>query len=338
MSRESVKTLFHPYHAGSLAVPAAGQSYLFLGAETGFALPEGFAADLRCIQPQRPDFRRLEAAGLAPAPEADGDDYAGALVLCGKHRGDNENRIAEALQRVSAGGTIVVAGGKEDGIQPLRKRLAQLGLSIEALPKYHGWALWFTRPDDVSAAIAALTSKPMLVDGRFHTRAGMFSHEKPDAGSLLLAERLPSDFDGNAADFGAGWGYLSVMLAERSPRLARVDLFEADYNALECAKRNMAENCPSVNARFFWQDLAGEPVKEKYDLVIMNPPFHEGHAAEPSLGQAFVRAAASALKGGGKLLMVANRGMPYEPVLAETMKEHAEVCRNARFKVLSAGK
>lgn len=338
MSRDSVKTLFHPYHAGGVTAPGAGERILFLGAGAGFSLPEGFAAELACIQGLRPDYRRLEAAGLAPTPDVPEADYSGALVLCGKHKGQNEDRVAQALQRVPAGGLIMVAGGKEDGIQPLRKRLLQLGFALEALPKYHGWVVWFRRPEDVQAAVSALEARPTLVEGRFHTAPGMFSHEKADGGSQLLVERLPADFDGNAADFGAGWGYLSVMLAERAPRLARIDLFEADHAALGCAKRNLAENAPSLNARFFWQDLAAEPVKEKYDLVIMNPPFHEGHAAEPSLGQAFVRAAAGALKNGGRLLMVANRGMPYEPILAETMKEHAELCRNARFKVLTARK
>jgi len=36
--------------------------------------------------------------------------------------------------------------------------------------------------------------------------------------------------------------------------------------------------------------------------------------------------------------MVANRGMPYEPVLAAEFRTSAEVCRNARFKILSAQK
>jgi len=68
----------------------------------------------------------------------------------------------------------------------------------------------------------------------------------------------------------------------------------------------------------------------------MNPPFHEAQAAEPGLGQAFIRSAAAALRPGGELLLVANRGLPYEPVLKEAFRESGEVCRNARFKVLQA--
>ncbi|NTB95536.1 class I SAM-dependent methyltransferase [Agrobacterium tumefaciens] len=338
MSRDAVKTLFHPFASDMLAMPKEGERVLFLGAEAGPRL-DGFDAEIVAVQHLRPLYRALQAHGAEVTPDISGEDYDAALLLCGKHRGENENRVAEALSRVKAGGLIVAAGSKEDGIVTLRKTLAKLGIEAESTPKYHGVALWFKRPDDVASAVAKLAQKPVTVEGRFTALPGMFSHDRVDDGSELLASRLPTDFDGNAADFGAGWGYLSVMLAEKSPRTARIDLFEADWNALEFAKTNLLENNPRLTARFFWQDLANEPPKEKYDLIIMNPPFHAaGQAAEPALGQAFIKAASGALRSGGKLLMVANRGMPYEPALAAEFRTSTEVCRNARFKILSAQK
>jgi 16S rRNA (guanine1207-N2)-methyltransferase len=338
MIRDAVKTLFHPFATGTLPMPGEGSRILFLAAESGPRLPEGFGATITNVQPLRPLYRPLSVAGAHIVPEPEGEDYDGALVLCGKHRGENDNNMAEALARVKPGGMITVAGSKEDGIQPLRKQLLNLGFAIDYMPKYHGVVVWFQRPDDVDAALASFRRPVSIIDARFEAVPGTFSHEHADAGSELLASRLPRDFDGNAADLGAGWGYLSVMLADASPRVNRIDLFEADHRALECAKKNLARNCPELSARFFWQDLTAEPVKEKYDLVIMNPPFHEGHAADPEIGQSFIKAAASALRIGGRLLMVANRGLPYEPVLATEFKESGEVCRNARFKVLQAKK
>ncbi len=338
MSRETLKTLFHPFASETVTPPGEGERVLFLGAEAGFALPEGFAASLTAVQGFKPLYRQLLAQRIEATPEIEGEDYDAALVLCTKHKGENEASIAAALSRVKAGGLILVAGGKEDGIQPLRKRMEGFGLEIEHMPKYHGVAFWFGRPADISAIVAKFGKSPVRVEGRFIASPGMFSHDRLDAGSQLLASRLPTDFTGDAADFGAGWGYLSVELAEKSPNLARLDLYEANYEALEAAKANLAENCPNAPARFFWHDLAGEQVRDKYDLVIMNPPFHEGHAAEPSLGQAMIKTAASALRGGGRLMLVANRGLPYEPVLAEHFKESGETCRNARFKVLWARK
>ncbi len=341
MTRNAFKTLFHPFDAGEVPMPEEGQRFLFLGAEAGNAIPKDFAAELTGIQPIRPLSLALERWNkVAAKPElADEDvEFDGALVLVGKHKGENENWISEALVRTKPGALIVAAGGKEDGIQALRKRLLKLGVECSHMPKFHGQALWFTRPDDVSALVDTLRAASVRVIDRFVTSAGMFSHERVDPGSQLLAERLPEELTGKAADFGAGWGYLSVMLAERSPNLKSIDLYEAHYGALESAKQNMAENCPDIEARFFWHDIAGEEVKTKYDLIIMNPPFHETHAAEPGLGQAFIKRAASSLVNGGRLLLVANRGLPYEDVLAEHFRSSEEVCRNARFKVLQARK
>ncbi len=335
MSRDVLKTLFHPFATGAIAVPGEDECILFLGAEAGHALPDGFAARLVAVQPFRPLFRAL---GEGAIPVCEGDGYDGALVLCGKHRGENENRVAMALERVRAGGMIVVAGGKEDGIQPLRNSLLKLEIPLDYTPKYHGVAVWFSRPDNVASAIARLKKVPVVVDGQFEAAPGMFSHDRVDAGSELLAGRLPTDFEGNAADFGAGWGYLSVMLAKASARMNRIDLYEADYQALEFAKLNMSRHCPDVTARFFWQDLGSEPVRDRYDLVIMNPPFHETQAADPELGKAMIRAAATAMKNGGRLLLVANRGLPYEGLMKESFRETGETCRNARFKILWARK
>jgi 16S rRNA (guanine1207-N2)-methyltransferase len=336
MSRDALKTLFHPFETGVIDPPGEGERVLFLGAEAGYRLPEGFAASISAVQPLRPLYRALEAARVDVTPVASGDAYDVALVLCGKHKGENEDRIAESLKRTRAGALIVVAGGKEDGIQPLRKKIGKFGWDGDSMPKYHGVAFWFTRPEDVSEAVSELAKVPVRVDGLFEAAPGMFSHDRVDSGSELLASRLPRDFAGHAADFGAGWGYLSVKLAEAAPSLKGIDLFEADFEALEAARANMAANARSTPARFYWHDLTAEETRDKYDLIVMNPPFHEGHAAEPALGAAMIKAAAKSLKHGGRLMLVANRGMPYEQVLAENFKESGETCRNARFKVLWA--
>ena len=64
-------------------------------------------------------------------------------------------------------------------------------------------------------------------------------------GSKLLVDNLPGDLRGNAADFCAGWGYLAAEIAARSPGLSALDLYEADFAALEAAKANLAST-PSV--------------------------------------------------------------------------------------------
>ncbi len=109
MSSETLKTLFHPFASGTVEAPGEGERVLFLGAEAGFALPEGFAASLSAVQGFRPLYRQLLAQRIEAKPEIDGEDYDAALVLCTKHKGENEANLAAAIARTRVGGLIVVA-------------------------------------------------------------------------------------------------------------------------------------------------------------------------------------------------------------------------------------
>jgi 16S rRNA (guanine1207-N2)-methyltransferase len=336
MSSAAMKTLFHPFESGELSFPANGERVLFVGAEPGFRLPQGWAAQIDVVQPFRPFFHMLQGAGLPVTPRAEGQDYAAALMLAGRHRGRNELWLAEALERTVPGGLIVVAGGKEDGIVSLRKRIGRF-LEIEgSRPKYHGVAFWFRRPDAVTPASELRAENPALrVDG-FRTAPGMFSADHVDPGSRLLAAHLPDDISGDVADFGAGWGFLAAELLSRPDGISRIDLYEADFEALEAARENLAAIRSGAQTGFFWADLLGEPVGRRYHFIVMNPPFHEGRAAEPAIGQGMILAAARALKPGGRLRLVANRQLPYEKLLAEKFRQSGEMVRDTRYKVLWA--
>lgn len=366
-------TLFHPFESGALAAPEAGR-FLFLGAEPGFRLPDGFGAELHFVQGFRPHFRALELAGHKVTPTSEGNGFDGALVLAGRHRGQNEAWIVEAIERVAPDGLIVVAGSNDDGIASLRKRMesgedklasaiarkkpagpatehserARLyhpfrgAVPLEGhLSKYHGGAFWFRKTEEANAFAASVKRWHLswpLTDRRFATAPGMFSHDRIDAGSRLLAECLPESAKGAAADFGAGWGYLSAMLVERTNGLKTIDLYEADYESLQAAKKNLANLPDAPEFGFFWHDLVGEKVERRYDLIVMNPPFHQGRAAEPGIGQAMIKAASSALKPGGQLLMVANRGLPYDQVLKGSFKDVRELRNEGGFRVFAARK
>lgn len=338
MTHEALKTLFHPFEADEIAMPNPGERVLFPGAEPGFRQAAGFQADLSLVQGFRPDYRSLLASGFRVTPTPEGHGFDAALILVGRHRGQNENRIADAIERVKPAGLIVAAGGNEDGIASLRKRVAGL-IELEGqMPKYHGIAFWFRRPENAADILAALRkgNGETLVEGRFRTMPGMFSHDRVDTGSKLLADNLPADLSGKVADFCAGWGYLAAEVLRRAPGVKQIDLYEADFASVEAAKLNLAGAGHSAAGNFFWHDLLGEPVTERYDAIVMNPPFHKARAAEPLIGQGMIKAAAAALRRGGRLLMVANTALPYEAVLNTQFGGHKEIARDGGFKVLAA--
>jgi 16S rRNA (guanine1207-N2)-methyltransferase len=337
MTDDNFKTLFHPFETGDLPVPPKGKRVLFVGAESGLRLPEGFAADLTLVQPFRPSFRVLEAMGFEISPQAEGAEYDAAFILCGRHRRRNEAWIADALARVKAGGLILLAGSRVNGIDSLRRKVAAMLPLAGSLAKYHGTAFWFPRPDNAAGVATMLTLAELPpVDGRFRTAPGMFSPDHVDPGSRLLAANLPRDVSGEVADFGAGWGYLAAELLSRPDAVSRIDLYEADFEALDAARENLAAIRNGVQIGFFWSDLLSEPVERRYDFIVMNPPFHTGRAAEPAIGQGMVLAAARALKPGGRLHLVANRQLPYEQVLAKEFRQAGETVRDAHYKVLWA--
>lgn len=339
MNENATRTLFHPFESGTLPVPGPGERALFLGAVAGFRLPDGFAADLRAVQEFRPDFLALERRGVAVTPEPQGDGYDLALVLLGRHRGQNEARIAEAYSRTRTGGLIMVAGGRKDGADSLRKRLGKMVSFDGSLSKHHGIVFWFVKTATAAAVMAELAQnrRVVMVDGRFQAAPGMFSHDRIDPASRLLAGHLPQNIAGRAADFGAGWGYLSAeLLARAGQRLAGLDLYEADHAALEAAKANLSTHADRLPLGFHWRDLLSEVVPRQYDVVVMNPPFHHGRAAEPAIGTGMIRAAGAALKPGGRLFLVANRGLPYEADLNGLFAASGEMLRDDRFKLLWA--
>ncbi|TWG92383.1 16S rRNA (guanine1207-N2)-methyltransferase [Mesorhizobium sp. J18] len=334
MTEGYARTLFYPFEAGMLPLPEPAERALVFNPPPGFRPPPGFVADLALVQDFRPYFLDLERAGYRVAPEAGGDGYDLVLVLCGRHRGQNERWIGDALRRVKAGGRVLVAGGKTEGIASLRKRLGAL-LEIEGhASKHHGVVIWLQRQEGPIDLSVPKTADTGLVGGAYETAPGMFSHDRIDPGSRLLLENLPLDIAGHVADFGAGWGYLSAEAAARFTGIKAIDLYEAHYASLEAARRNVAARHPDLPARYFWHDLLAEPLSERYDAIVMNPPFHQGRAAAPDIGKNFIKAAAGALSRGGRLFLVANSGLPYEETLAASFSAYGETVRNAGFKIL----
>lgn len=328
------KVLFHPFMTGVIDMPEEGRQALFLGARPGFRLPDGFTANLHLVQGFRPFFLALRKEGFQIAPRVEGERYELALVLCDRHRDRNEAHLAEALLRTRTGGLIVVAGSKAEGVASLRKRIGALVPVEGTLSKHHGIVFWLRSPERFDPRALVPETEKVLVEGRFETAAGSFSRDRVDPGSAFLVRNLPSDIKGDGADFAAGWGYLSAELLSRGLPLENLDLYEADHDSLQVARRNLAHYATLSRLAFFWHDLIGETVARPYDTIVMNPPFHQGRASEPQLGQEMIRRAAKALKPGGRLILVANRPLPYEAVLAEAFSTHGELARDDRFKVL----
>jgi len=190
---------------------------------------------------------------------------------------------------------------------------------------------WFTRGDEEPPSYwRGLSGLQPVGDSSWLSKPGIFSWDRIDDGSALLARHLPDDLAGHVADFGCGWGYLARLMVQ--PAVTRLDLIDAEHLALDAARANLTD----PRASFHWLDLAREPAPATYDAIVCNPPFHTGRASTPGLGQAIIEAAARALRPGGRLYMVANRGLPYELSLKKCFASFETLADNNKFRVTRA--
>ncbi len=334
-----IDTLLHPIRPGSVGEGLVPANVLCIGLAAPLPNDALAGSDCTYVQGFRPAFLALQRAGCRVTPTVpDKEAFEAVLVRLGRHRGQNEAWIAAALRLVRTGGLVVAAGGKTDGAASLRKRIVKLGLAAEHKSLNHGVVFWLKADGDCKAPAAVLApASNTLVDGQYLTASGMFSHGKIDAGSHLLADCLGTGISGDVADFCAGWGYLSARLLKGANDIGRLDLFEADLASIEAAKLNTADT-GDTKVTHLWLDLEDEPVEHRYDVIVMNPPFHIGRKAEPDLGLRIIDIAGNALANRGRLLMVANRQLPYENALNARFGSVELLTEDNRYKVFSARK
>ena len=337
MDDNAVKALFLPFENGEVPHPADGESWLFLNAGLPLASDFRWQDHLECVQGFRPAFVQLKQSGYRVAPENRSFPCSGALVLLGKHRELNRRNVLAAIEQTLPGAAILVAGAKTSGVQSMRKEMSLLVSIGQSLSKYHAQVFWFSRPEKRVPVSLQPAVNIFVGEHGFETAPGMFSHKAIDAGSALLAAYL-KDVKGKVADFGAGWGYLSAELLLKCKGVSSLDLYDADYAALEAARRNLQRLQTSTPLGFHWLDLSREPVPPVYDFVIMNPPFHTGRSADTGLGERFIAAASKALKLGGRMLMVANKQLSYENTLQTSFRMFERIGEDRQYKVIRAAK
>lgn len=334
--KEPKVSLFLPFKNYDLSLPNSGQSWLGFGLNK---IPdEQWTQSLEIITPWRPDFLKFINAKFRCYPQINQTGtYDGALLQLSKYRGLNQNRFLDLLECVKSNGLIVVSGDKTVGSASMMKWIKSIVPISNKLSKNHGLVFWLQVPQQIDKQnIVHFRSPPLSFENKFQTTSGMFSHGRIDPGSAMLVPYMRKIISGKTADFGAGWGFLSHAALEMSENLTALDLYEADYNSLEAAKNHMKHITTDLPVGFHWHDLIHEPIKDLYDTVISNPPFHTQRTADVALGKCFITKAAQYLKPGGSLLLVANHHLPYETLLKNIFRTviiHGEA---SCFKVIEA--
>ena len=336
----ALETLFLPFIEERLPWPTDGA--LFLRARDGSPLRQRPLPGLVCEQTFKPDADALQRAGFTVNPTL-AAKYPLVLLLPPRQRDEARALMARAIAMTQPGGRVMACTSNNEGARSSEADLERLGGEVETLVKHRCRAFW-TGPlqGPADAALAAdwleLDAVRPIADGRFMSRPGVFAWDRIDVASALLAQHFSADLTGHAADLGAGFGYLSAELLTRSPGISALDIYEAEGRALDLAKRNLASFESRAELDYRWHDVtAGLP--RTYDVIVSNPPFHtHARADRPDIGKRFIAVAAESLKPGGRLLVVANRHLPYEAVLTAGFGKVRTVAQEHGYKIVEAVK
>ena len=268
---------------------------------------------------------------------------------------DRARRLAEAVRGSGQNGLEIVAGGRVKHMTRAQNEV--LGTLFDEVRASRGIgksrALIATDLREQAAAPAAAESSALLtVRGEPRELAlrgigAVFGGAGADAGSLLLLDALDRALTAGelgtaespvvaAADLGCGNGLMTAYLAAALPE-ASVLGSDVDADAVGSTCETLAVNTLArENVQVSWDDALSRLEAESLDLVLLNPPFHDGTTVDATLVQGLLDSAARVLRPGGQLWFVHNSHLRYRTEVERRVGDVEQRARDRRFTVLRA--
>jgi 16S rRNA (guanine1207-N2)-methyltransferase len=146
---------------------------------------------------------------------------------------------------------------------------------------------------------------------RAFSRPGVFSHRHIDPGARHLIEMMDVEPGMRVLDIGCGAGAVALAAACRSETV-QVHAVDSNARAVQCTLQGATLNeLSNITAEL---NAAGNYANAgKYDLALANPPYYSGFR----IAQHFLTAARSALRPGGRILVVTKHPAWYVKNMSE---------------------
>ncbi len=264
-----------------------------------------------------------------------------AIVYAGKGRATHQMLLALTTGVLQAEGRLLWLGETRAGVRASAKFLGDLFERVDQVDAARRCALYSAEIrrsdappvgalDDWLQVDALATPQGMVAAASL---PGVFSQGRLDDGTRLLLDSLPDAPPRRVLDFGCGCGVIGVC-GQRVWPSAEIDLVDASALALTAAHRTLQLH-DMAPERVFASDVFSD-VRERYDLILTNPPFHAGIAIDYSVVRSFIADARDRLQPRGRLRMVVNRHLPYRDWLAETFGKCTIAVETPRFRVWDA--
>nr|WP_205864890.1 methyltransferase [Planctomonas sp. JC2975] len=289
---------------------------------------------------------RLGLAGAYRSCELDPELARGArLVLLRLPKSlDALDEIAAVLAGRADPEVVIVAGGMQKYMTPAMNDV--LLRHFERVDVGHGRQKARTltvRGPRTAARVDTWPARAFHADIRpglwVCAHGGAFAATRIDIGTRFLLHHLDAAMPTarTAVDLACGTGVLAGTLALRR---SQVSVIASDQSAAAAASARATAAANDVADRVeVRREDAGEGIGDGWaDLVLLNPPFHNGAAIDLRIGRMLVAAAARILAPGGELWTVYNSHLGYRPALRQLVGPTRQVDRNAKFTITASGR
>ncbi|CAM3541383.1 class I SAM-dependent methyltransferase [Micrococcus flavus] len=191
-----------------------------------------------------------------------------------------------------------------------------------------GWATFGGAAADPGSRLLARTlaeRSPALPEphaGRVRTASGL---------EVDLPWRAPASVP-DVVDAGSGNGLLAVVAARVWPE-ASVLASDQSADAVASSAATAAANGLADRITAVQDDALGGVPDGSVRAVVLNPPFHDATAVDPTVAHRMIEAAGRVLAPGGQLWCVWNSHLRHRPVLEAVVGPTRQVARDRTFTV-----
>lgn len=249
-----------------------------------------------------------------------------------KSKQEAQFQLCNILALLPVGADVFVVGENRSGVRSADQMLED-NTTLVKIDSARRCGLYHGRLDTQSEfALEDWWESYRLHDLEVKTLPGVFSRDGLDVGSSLLLSTLDKHMKGKVLDVGCGAGVMASVLSKMSPKM-KLTLSDVNAAAIESSRATLAANGieGEVIVSNVYSDITG-----RFDLIISNPPFHDGLQTSLTAAETLIRGALKHLPIGGRLRIVANAFLPYPDILDATFGSHEVLAQNGRFKVYQA--
>lgn len=164
--------------------------------------------------------------------------------------------------------------------------------------------------------------------------SNLFSREKLDIGTRFLLENMPGGHFESVLDLGCANGIIGLRAKQLYPK-ARIAFSDESAMAIESARENYGSYFTD-EAAFHWTNCFESGEKQSKDLILCNPPFHQGNTIGDFIAWQMFTDAKEALKKGGLLRVIGNSHLGYQVKLKKIFSNSQVMAKNKKFMIIDS--